>query len=77
MLDYSIETRFNNIRLINNTITHNSVGASASQRTQGGGVRIFGVKDSALVQDNTISFNFYSNAGICAGGSSTRLDSHP
>jgi hypothetical protein len=66
-----VDIQYNNIRLINNTITHNLVGlidGKASQRMQGGGVRIWGVKDSALVQDNTISFNSFSGNGICAGG---------
>ncbi|MCG3158756.1 MAG: hypothetical protein DKINENOH_05400 [bacterium] len=62
-----VDIQFNNIRLINNTITHNLVVGTAGQIMQGGGVRTWGVKDSVLVKNNNISFNSFI-IGDCRGG---------
>jgi hypothetical protein len=54
-----------NIELVDNIISHNQIIGPSG--LVGGGVRIWGVKDSVLVKNNTISFNSFLN-GDCYGG---------
>ena len=68
-----VDSQWCNIEMVRNIITYNKI--SGPEILVGAGSRIYGAKDSVLVEDNIISFNSFSN-GFCAGGGLSVINSN-